>query len=244
MRNVPILTYHFVGDHPTVRRHASIFCHAPVFAAHMRLLKNIGWTSISLQDLAAKLRAKEPLPAKRFALTFDDGDADLHWSVRPVLKEMGFTATVFVVSGYVGQTNDWEPAATLKGRPLLTLEQLGDLRDDGWDIGAHTMTHTDLCKADAERLTRELVGGKADLESALGISVPSFCYPSGCVNAAVRCGVEEAGYSLAVTTEKRRVVSGEDPYRLPRVSVSHRAGRLGLLFRILRCPSVRGVEPV
>lgn len=236
MVRLPILTYHFVGDHPHQRHHRSIFCHAPVFAAQMRLLHRLGWKTLPLSEVARLGASGAPLPSKRFALTFDDGDADLWWAVRPVLKQHGFSASAFIVSGLIGGCNDWETAPTLVGRRLLSAEQINAMADEGWDIGGHTVSHADLTTLDTEGLQREIGGCRTQLEAVLGRPVTSFCYPSGCVDASARNAVAEAGFTLAVTTARGRVHPGADPYYLPRVSVSHRAGPIGLLYRVLGSP--------
>jgi peptidoglycan/xylan/chitin deacetylase (PgdA/CDA1 family) len=234
MALLPILTFHFVGDHPHQRHHRSIFCHAPVFAAQMRLLRRLGWQTLTLAEAGHLAASGAPVPSRRFVLTFDDGDADLWWSVRPVLKQHGFTASAFIVSGRIGGTNDWEDAPTLAGRPLLNAEQLRAMAVEGWDIGGHTINHADLTTLDEQGLEREIRGSRTQLEETLGQPVTSFSYPSGRVHQAAREATVRAGFTVAVTTEKGWVHSGMDPLLLPRVSVSHRAGPLGLLWRMLK----------
>lgn len=236
MVRLPILTYHFVGDFPRLRDHRSIFCHAPVFAAQMRLLHRLGWKTLPLSEVARLAVTGASIPPKRFALTFDDGDADLWWSVRPVLERHGFTASAFIVSGHIGGTSTWESSPVLIGRALLSADQLRAMAGEGWDIGAHTVTHGNLTTLDAEGMAREVAGCRSQMERLLDRPVTSFCYPSGMVDSKARNAVERAGFSLAVTTEKGRVHSGADPFLLPRVSVSHRASPMGLIYRVLRSP--------
>lgn len=202
----------------------------------MRLLRRLGWKTLSLAEVARLAAAGAAMPRKRFALTFDDGDGDLWWSVRPVIQEHGFTASAFIVSGRIGGSNDWETAPTLCGRPLLNAKQIRAMADEGWDIGGHTVSHPDLTTLDAETLRREVADCRTGLEALLDRPVTSFCYPSGCVDEFARNAVVESGFTLAVTTARGRVHTGADPFLLPRVSVSHRAGPLGLLFRIVRSP--------
>lgn len=236
MVRVPILTYHFVGDHPHQRHHRSIFCNAPVFAAQMRLLYRLKWKTLSLTEIAGLAESGSNLPRRRFALTFDDGDADLFWSVRPVLKEHGFTASAFIVSGLIGGTNDWETAPTLVGRRLLDADQIRTMASEGWDIGGHTVTHADLTTLGPAQVRREIADCRSQLQDLLGTPVDSFCYPSGCVDETARGLVKEAGFKWAVTTSRGRVRPGTDRFLLPRVSVSHRAGPIGLLYRIMSSP--------
>ena len=53
-----------------------------------------------------------PLPTshapRRFLLTFDDGYASLAEHAYPVLADLGFTATTFLITDYIGKTNTWD----------------------------------------------------------------------------------------------------------------------------------------
>ena len=53
-----------------------------------------------------------PNPDKALLLTFDDGYAGLAQHAYPVLAEVGFTATTFLVTDYVGRTNTWDARYT------------------------------------------------------------------------------------------------------------------------------------
>src|SRR3989449_9145157 len=45
---------------------------------------------------------------RTFLLTFDDGYASLADHAYPVLAELGFTATTFLITDHVGRTNTWD----------------------------------------------------------------------------------------------------------------------------------------
>jgi peptidoglycan/xylan/chitin deacetylase (PgdA/CDA1 family) len=199
----------------------------------MNLLARLGWKTMPLSDAAACLRERRAFPARRFALTFDDGDADLLWFALPILTAHGFQATVFAVSDYLGRRNDWERASDLRGRPLLDAAGLDLLARSGWEIGAHSASHPNLTRLDPAELQREVAGCRASLEAQLQRPVPCFCYPSGAFDPSVVDAVRHAGYEIAVTTRRGCVKPGDDLLRLPRVSVSHRASPAGLLWRIL-----------
>lgn len=234
MTGFPILTYHFVGNYPRRRTRRSIFCHAPVFQAQMRFLHRRGWRAIPLREAGEAIAAGSPLPRRTFVVTFDDGDADLTWSAAPILRSLGFPATVFLVSDYLGRSNAWEAGADLRTQPLLDVNGARELLDSGFDIGAHTATHPDLTSiADASRLRAEIAGSRESLEQELQRPIQTFCYPYGRLNDAARDAVAEAGYLCAVTTRKGRARQGDDVFRLPRVSVSYRAGTWSLLWRIV-----------
>ena len=78
-----------------------------VFREQMRFLKRDGVPVIDLSELAAG--------ANGVAITFDDGFRSVYEHAAPLLGELGFPATVFVVSGHAGGQNNWpsQPARFL-----------------------------------------------------------------------------------------------------------------------------------
>ncbi|MDO4905324.1 MAG: polysaccharide deacetylase family protein [Lautropia sp.] len=69
-----------------------------------RFVEQLKWLSrhanvIPLQSAVEHLLAGEPLPAGAVAITFDDGYLDNLTIAAPLLKEYGFPATVYVVTG-------------------------------------------------------------------------------------------------------------------------------------------------
>ena len=72
--------------------------HAEVLARYQR--------PIRLQQMVAGLR-EGTCPTRSVAVTFDDGYVDNLWNAKPLLERHGIPATVFVVSGYVGQEREF-----------------------------------------------------------------------------------------------------------------------------------------
>ena len=87
----------------------------------------------------------------RLALTFDDGYADWHEVVAPILQRHRCAATFFVSSGFVGlspsQARTFRLERLRRSRELapLTVSQLRDLAAENlFEIGSHTVSHRDL----------------------------------------------------------------------------------------------------
>src|SRR5260370_20335396 len=72
----------------------------------MKSLSGACWRTLSLAEFA-KTRTSHLSPLT-FFLTFDDGYASLAEHAYPVLPDLGFTATTFLITDYVGKTNDWD----------------------------------------------------------------------------------------------------------------------------------------
>ncbi len=88
---IPALLYHGLS-----RRDRGDSIPVAVFRAQMIALKKKGYRTITVTELAAAMNGKGKLPEKPLLLTFDDGRVDAFTLADPVLKELGFVATMFV----------------------------------------------------------------------------------------------------------------------------------------------------
>ena len=104
---LPILSYHSVGPK---RKGFDEYLNVPpeMFEQHLQWLSRGGYNSIHLADWIAYRSHGKPLPAKPVVLTFDDGYRDSADYAFPLLKKYGFSATLFVVSKFIGGTNAWD----------------------------------------------------------------------------------------------------------------------------------------
>lgn len=75
----------------------------------------------------------------------------------------------------------------------MTSAMLKDLAANGWEIGAHSMTHLDLT-ARHKNLNAETSGVRALLQSELDVPIDTFAYPFGTIDAKVVNAVGRAGY--------------------------------------------------
>ena len=183
------------------------------FEAQMKALKDRGITVISMQDLLAWKRGEKNIPPRCAVITFDDGWKSQYEVAWPILKKFGYPVTMFIYTEGVR-------GGSLGGGEAITWEQLGDMRDNGVDIEAHTATHQDLReghnimlastggKRTRTKLTgpqyeqwvrNEVVGSKELLEQRLGIKVNCFAVPFGSYNEHVKELARNAGYDAMFT---------------------------------------------
>ena len=214
--------YHAVEDTLRPPKYKHFYVLADEFAGQMRMLKRVGYQPISFEVLAAARAGAGTLPRRPVLLTFDDGYANLKTNVHPLLKELDFPYTVFLVSERVGKTNDWVIPDGYEATPLLTWAEIATMQGGGGvSFEAHTATHPKLAEIGAADARRELADSKDALEQKLGTQIKTLCYPYGSVSEAVQDMAGEIGYTQAVTTEFGRVRPGDGPLRLPRISVYH-----------------------
>jgi len=183
------------------------------FEAQMKALKDHGITVISMQDLLAWKRGEKNIPPRSAIITFDDGWKSQYEVAWPIMKKYGYPFTMFIYTEGVR-------GGALGGGEAITWEQLGDMRDNGVDIEAHSATHQDLReghnimlastggKRTRAKLTgpqyeqwvqNEVVGCKQLLEQRLGIKVNCFAVPFGNYNEHVKELARNAGYEAMFT---------------------------------------------
>jgi len=197
----------------------------------MAFFKAMGFTVLGLAEALRRLK-EGLLPPKTIVLTFDDGYADFYHLVAPVLKQNGFGATVFVVTGFLGDRARWLKGDNRAHPPLLTEAQLLELNREGFEIGSHGVTHRRMSQLSESELQEELLKSRQTLEGILHEDRLLFCYPYGDYNKKVRDATEKAGYIGAVTCDRGRTTHKTDPFRLPRVAVSFGDTMVGLLWKM------------
>jgi peptidoglycan/xylan/chitin deacetylase (PgdA/CDA1 family) len=185
-----ILMYHSISD----SAHDRLAVAPERFAAEMQLLAEQGFQVISLAEACRRLSSAEDL-ARTIVLTFDDGHRDFLTTAAPVLRQHDFTATLFVVTGRLGDTTRW--SSTDKKSALLTRDQLRELRSEGFHLGSHTVTHADLRTLDEATLDRELGDSLAAIAD-MGETFFPFAYPGGTFTQRERDAVAHAGYDCGV----------------------------------------------
>lgn len=181
----------------------------------LRWLRRRGLTGVSMDRL---LRARaEGRGAGLVGLTFDDGYADFVERAVPLLRRYEFTATVFVLPGRLGGSNEWDSLGPRK--PLLTEDGIRAAAEAGMEIGSHGLRHTDLTEADDALLATE-TGRSRELLQDLGVGeVAGFCYPYGTVDARAVEAVRAAGYSYACAIDPGPLTG---VFALPRIHVGEK----------------------
>ena len=224
---VPVLMYHEIAERWETSSRLAV---SPTrFAAQLGYLRSAGFTAITAAELSAALAAGSGrLPARPVVLTFDDGYADFHRRAMPLLDAHGFTATLFVTTG-------WEQDADMRradpGR-MLNQTQLAEAAAAGIEIGAHTRTHPQLDRLPEQLVRDELCASKQWLESKLGLPVHGLAYPFGYSSDLVRDVARESGYGYAHAVDNRTACSDADGFAVPRLTV-RRATTLPEFIRLV-----------
>jgi len=207
---VPILLYHYIRGNPRANdREGFRLSVTPAnFAQQMGLLAADGAHTVSLDDVMRALSGGPPLPRRPVVLTFDDGHDDFSFRAVPVLQSYGFTATNFVIPGFLGRSS------------YLNVAQLQSAVAAGMTIGAHTMHHVDLAAVSPSVARDEISRSRSVLQQLTGQPVLDFAYPYGIFTNRVVGMVRQAGFRDASTTEPGTRQYASQPFLLRRTEVS------------------------
>lgn len=209
-----VLSYHRMGS-PFVRSIVrGQYVLPSLFRRQLDLLSSMGYKPVTLAEMLA-----HPERAGQFNITFDDGYKSVGDLGYPILLERRVPATVFVVTGAVGKTNEWDVRIGDRTEEMLSLAQIREMSANGIEMGAHTISHAHLPALSDRDLKAEVQDSKKALEDMLGKPVTGFCYPYGEWDARVRDAAVNAGYEYAVSTLRGTVNARTDNFSVPRVNI-------------------------
>lgn len=183
------------------------------FEQHLRLLRDLGYHSVSLEDALAFARGEKNLPEKAVLITIDDGYRCALTRAEPLLRAYGHRAALFATTN--PRAKIFAPA---NHRPLSA----ADLRrlDAGVvEVLAHGATHRPLRDLPDAEICAELREPRASLEHALGHPVRAMAVPGNWYDRRVLGFAREAGYEAVFTSDPGSIRPGGDPFQLPRWNV-------------------------
>lgn len=191
------------------------------FARQVSLLRGRAYQGLTLAD-AERRRRDGSLKERTVVITFDDGFAST-LAAKPILDAAGFPATVFVPTNFVDEGDllsyaepDDSNGSYAHELRALTWSELAGLRDDGWEIGSHTVTHPKLPELADGDLARELEKSREVIREHLG-SCDTVAYPYGLADTRVSAAARRAGYLAGCTlTASHRI---DERFLRPRVGL-------------------------
>jgi peptidoglycan/xylan/chitin deacetylase (PgdA/CDA1 family) len=178
---------------------------------------------VPLADLVTKLERGDRID-RHLSITFDDGYRDNFVNARPVLEALSLPATFFVVSGWIG-SDVWPWWDRQRGarHAWMTWDEVRELRERGFDIGAHTRTHADLGRIGGTEAVEEISGARREIEEQIGGPVDLFAYPyggRGNLAESNRALVRAAGFRCCCSCYGGLTPARANPFHLGRTPIS------------------------
>ena len=190
-----------------------------LFAADMQMLRDAGYHTVTPEQITAWREGSSDLPHNALLLTFDDGRTDTVLNAAPILRRVGFRATVFAIG------DAWKKSPLYEATP----EGLRSLQRQGWSIEAHASApHSGIDAGDGEsfpylsarrtvdgrletlsefrsRAAAEYRGARVAAEKIANRPVVAFAWPFGAYGADTR--TNDARVAAINLEEARRVYS-------------------------------------
>lgn len=220
-----VLTFHHIGapDIEMTSLNSRYYCSRERFEQILKDSEQEGRVLVLLSEVIKRLK-ENPNSLyfeKLLVVSFDDGYLSTFGPLTELLDRGHYPFTIFVCTGFVGKTNQWDESKGYIQEAIMNWPQIKELSTKGFEIGSHTRNHIDL-RINTTITRREIIGSLEDLESNLSDYVSGdiiFSYPYGAYDVDVIQIVKEAGYIGAVANYEGNLRPKTDPWQIPRFSV-------------------------
>ncbi len=211
---LPVLMYHCVDedvDDLTITEEN--------FRKQLEIMKENGFTPVSLAELVDYVDNGEALPEKPVCITFDDGYTDNYLNAFPALKEYGFKATIFAIGISVGKDTYKQTGNPIT--PHFGYAEAEEMIETGLiSVQSHTYdmhqwrqwesgnaVRENLLQLENESLREylfalenDIIINKTLMEKGFGQPVIGAAYPSGRYNGLVELVMKKNGIRVTFAT--------------------------------------------
>ena len=215
--SVPVLLYHHILPDAVKATNKwkdnNITIATSEFTRHMQIIKDSGYTVVTIDDLVEYVKGQRTLPEKSVVICFDDGYLSNTYYAAPILRKFGYRATIFtMIADFVN--NSYQPdyySDTLQHFSTYDFEPNKDVLT----VQCHTFAnHNHLPTQSYNQIYNDLMACQTNYPTKY------FAYPYGDYNATVIQAVKDAGFEAAFTTIARNVTVGENLYEIPRYGIT------------------------
>ncbi|MBU8881152.1 polysaccharide deacetylase family protein [Bacillus sp. FJAT-29790] len=217
VNKVPVLMYHhLLQKKENLTPSNNVVLNVENFQEQMNYLSKNGFETISLSDMEAYIRGDIKLRNKTVLITFDDGHKTNHLYALPVLKQYGFQAGAFIITG---RTSDWPSTFNPAGLQSLSKPEMVEMKGT-FEFGSHTAAMHDLSGNKSFMLIKPQNEVLNDLRISKNfLNTNYFCYPFGQFDSTTISLVKNAGYRAAYSTKTGYATVNSNLYEIPRFGV-------------------------
>lgn len=243
-RAVPVLMYHHVCPQPGL-----VTVSPETFEEHMAYLARRKYRALAADEFLEFLQGTRVLTGRNVLITFDDGYLDNYVYAYPILQRYGLKATIFTITGLMGEgaarahlgagkvlpaTPDHRAckAAVAEGRAddvMLRWSEIEAMESSGAiEIHSHTHSHQrwDQMHADRNRrfetVEKDLSASRAALKLRLGKESRHLCWPWGYFEPEYQSIAASIGFAAQYATARGVNVASNDPQHIARIVMKDR----------------------
>ncbi|ENH96218.1 polysaccharide deacetylase [Gracilibacillus halophilus YIM-C55.5] len=189
------------------------------FIKQMDLLRDEGYTTLTLKELELFIKGEIDVPKKSIVLTFDDGFKDNAKEVYPILKERGLKGVSFVITGAISKFDaKYQPGEYQYFSASDIISSC-----DVFDFQSHTYNYHQRMEDDTpfligkedEQVTQDLERSLVNLNGRnQAFASPYGGYDEGNIET-----FQELGFDMAFTVIPNDVTRETSVYEIPRKEV-------------------------
>ncbi len=218
---INVLLYHQIGDSPTDETNLNCFCKTTEFYNQMEFLsKSKQYQVISLNTAIDFISSSKNIDKNYVILTFDDGCESFYNKAFPILKSFGFNATVYPITGFLGQ-HAIINSKNYKHLKIMSEDLIKELFNQGINFGAHTVNHFRLTELPDSAAEFQIKQSKIQLENILGYQIDSFSFPHGKYNDEIIKILEKNKFSNAMTCNSDSFSNNSSLFEIPRKYITY-----------------------
>lgn len=113
------------------------------FNEYFRIASDLDFHSLDYYDIENWLNNNSTIPCRPIAFDFDHPVRSIYTHIFPVMKNYGFKGNLFINTEPMERMYS-DGSYRNDSREYMTWDEINDLIENNWCIGAHTHTHPDL----------------------------------------------------------------------------------------------------
>jgi peptidoglycan/xylan/chitin deacetylase (PgdA/CDA1 family) len=196
MSRLTVIAYHAVGDCPRADDPHNLWVSTDEFERQLGYLRR----RRHVVSLADAVTGRVPGGRPAVAVTFDDGYRSVLTEAAPRLARLGFPATVFVPTRYLGDRNRWDPP-TGCALEIMTADELREVERLGVAVESHGHAHVDLSTATVDDARADLEPSVEALTEVTGRRPRHLAYPYRTGSDGARRAARDLGFEAAFTID-------------------------------------------
>jgi peptidoglycan/xylan/chitin deacetylase (PgdA/CDA1 family) len=109
-----------------------------------------------------------------FGVTFDDGFRNVFTNALPILTELGFTSTNYLVANQFDGGNVWDAQNNVPLVPLMSKAEARVWSRAGQEVGSHTLDHVHLPELSLDEAREQMSQSRKILSETVEQAVTAF----------------------------------------------------------------------
>ena len=213
------------------------------FERQLIYLKRYG-DFISIEMACQLINSNEKIDGRFFCLSFDDGFYSCYSNMMDITTHLNITVVIYLPTNCIGldinKEDDFEKIKKFnpnntKLLPFLSWDNCKEMLLNNISFGSHTLNHANLSKLSKEEIETELWQSKMVIEQKLQVSCDHFACPWGRKDIDFFPDItteiaKKVGYTSFATTNRGKMVNGENLYLLKRDHVLAQWGNFQLKY--------------